>query len=481
MQWLESDTAVTITMGPFVLETDGYTPVTGLESALDHVTTGITLSTNGGSRSVRTGGFTATTDLGEGYYGVNILAADLGTEGRVRVEYNDATACLPVWENFMVVAAARYEAIVLGTGTLDVNVTAMAADTITASAVATNAIDTNAIQDGAIKAATFAADAITSTVLADNAITAAKLAANAITAAKVATDAIGSAQLAQAAADQVWSTTTRVLTANTNLNDPTAGDIAGAVWDESTTGHTGVGTFGEQLKTDVDAILADTGVIGADGSGLTALATAAALATVDTEVGNIQADLDNGTDGLGALKTLIETADAAIDGVQTDLSNGVDGLGALKALIDTVNTDLSNGTDGLGALKALIDTLTTNVATVDTEVGNIQTDLDNGVDGLGALKTLIDGLNDISGADVLTQVNAALNTSISELGVGAPTSTPTLRTGLMLLYMMARNKLVVQTSGTDALEVYNNAGTMIAKKLLTDASGDYTESEMETP
>ena len=40
-----------------------------------------------------------------------------------------------------------------------------------------------------------------------------------------------------------------------------------------------------------------------------------------------------------------------------DLSNATDGLGALKALIDTVNTDLSNGTDGLGALKALIDTL----------------------------------------------------------------------------------------------------------------------------
>jgi len=40
-----------------------------------------------------------------------------------------------------------------------------------------------------------------------------------------------------------------------------------------------------------------------------------------------------------------------------DLANGTDGLGALKALIDTVNTDLSNGTDGLGALKALIDAL----------------------------------------------------------------------------------------------------------------------------
>lgn len=39
---------------------------------------------------------------------------------------------------------------------------------------------------------------------------------------------------------------------------PTAGEVADAVWDEATAGHTTSGTFGEQLKTDVDAILADT-------------------------------------------------------------------------------------------------------------------------------------------------------------------------------------------------------------------------------
>lgn len=39
---------------------------------------------------------------------------------------------------------------------------------------------------------------------------------------------------------------------------PTAGEVADAVWDEATAGHTTAGTFGEQVKTDVDAILADT-------------------------------------------------------------------------------------------------------------------------------------------------------------------------------------------------------------------------------
>ena len=39
---------------------------------------------------------------------------------------------------------------------------------------------------------------------------------------------------------------------------PTAAQVADAVWDEATSGHTTSGTFGEQLKTDVDAILVDT-------------------------------------------------------------------------------------------------------------------------------------------------------------------------------------------------------------------------------
>lgn len=86
--------------------------------------------------------------------------------------------------------------------------------------------------------------------------------------------------------------------------------------------------------------------------------------------------------------------------------------------------------------------------------------------------------NDVSTADVLAQVNAALDTAISELGVGIPTDTPTIRTALILMYMGLRNKVVVQTSATDALEFYNDGGTIICKKLLTDDGSDYEEAEM---
>lgn len=90
----------------------------------------------------------------------------------------------------------------------------------------------------------------------------------AITAAAIAADAIGASELA---ADAV-------------------AEIADAVWDEATTGHVTAGTFGEQVKTDIDAILVDTAEIGAAGAGLTTLATAAALATVDTNVDAILVD-----------------------------------------------------------------------------------------------------------------------------------------------------------------------------------------------
>ncbi len=234
------------------------------------------------------------------------------------------------------------------------------------------------------------------------------------------------------------------------------------------------------LKTLIDTVNTDLSN-GTDG-----------LGALKTLIDTVNTDLSNGTDGLGALKTLIDTADTAIDVAVADLANGTDGLGALKTLIDTVNTDLSNGTDGLGALKTLIDTADTaiDVAVADlangtdglgalkTLIDTVNTDLSNGTDGLGALKTLIDALNDISTANVLTQVNTALDTAITELAVAVPSATPSLRNAAMLMYMALRNKLKVQTSGVDALEVHNDAGTLITKKLITDDGTDLTEAKM---
>lgn len=85
----------------------------------------------------------------------------------------------------------------------------------------------------------------------------------------------------------------------------------------------------------------------------------------------------------------------------------------------------------------------------------------------------------LTAAVVLTQVNTALDTAISELSQAAPTATPTMRTGLMLLYMALRNRLDVDTT-SNFKEVHNNAGTVICKKALTDDGSVYSEAEMES-
>ena len=92
-------------------------------------------------------------------------------------------------------------------------------------------------------------------------------------------DAAISTRSSHAAAD-VWSVATRVLTANTNLNDPTAAVIAAAVFDLATSGHVTAGTFGAQLKTVLDAVKAVTDAL-PDAGALSSLATAASIAALN--------------------------------------------------------------------------------------------------------------------------------------------------------------------------------------------------------
>ncbi|MDF1551917.1 MAG: hypothetical protein P1P84_02590 [Deferrisomatales bacterium] len=124
--------------------------------------------------------------------------------------------------------------------------------------------------------------------------------------------------------------------------------------------------------------------------------------------------------------------------------------------------------------------LSGSVGSVTGAVGSVAGNVDGLVSGtvagvtpasvadLGTVQTAdhtaaIAALNDLAAADVLTQVNAALDTAIAELGVEAPTATPSLRTGLMLMYMSLRNKRDT-TATLD--EIHNAAGTVVAKAVI---------------
>jgi hypothetical protein len=89
---------------------------------------------------------------------------------------------------------------------------------------------------------------------------------------------------------------------------PTAAEIADAVWDESTTGHTTSGTFGEQLKTDVDAILVDTGTT-LDGR----IPAALVSGRMDVSVGAMAANVLTATAINNDAITAAKIANGAID------------------------------------------------------------------------------------------------------------------------------------------------------------------------
>ena len=310
--WIKQSTARTIPVGPIVDSTDGATA----ETAFTVAQADIRLSKNGGAFA-QTNNVAGASHMENGYYGVPLDATDTNTLGELVVNIAEAGG-LQVWVRCMVVSASAWDFLfgstalpvnmtqILGTavsapataGILDVNIKNIDNDAASASGTvtfpnATLASTTN-ITAGTITTATtatnvttlngIAANVITAASINTGAITAAKFAAGAIDAAAVATGAIDADALAADAGTEigtaVWATAARTLTANTNLNDPTAAVIADAVWDEARAGHVAAGSYGEgvtSVQGNVTGSVAS--VSGAVGSVAAGGITAASIAT----------------------------------------------------------------------------------------------------------------------------------------------------------------------------------------------------------
>jgi len=94
---------------------------------------------------------------------------------------------------------------------------------------------------------------------------------------------------------------------------PSAASIADAVWDEATSGHASSGTFGEQVKTDIDAILADTNELQSDDIPGSLSTISGKIDTVDGIVDNILVDTGTTLDGkIDAIDDFVDTEVAAI-------------------------------------------------------------------------------------------------------------------------------------------------------------------------
>jgi hypothetical protein len=242
------------------------------------------------------------------------------------------------------------------------------------------------------------------------------IASNAITAASIASGAFTAAKFAAGALDAVWSTTTRLLTAGTNIvlakgtgitgfNDLSAAqvnaevDTALADYDGPTNAEMvartltaasyATATALQTVDDNVDAILVDTAEIGAAGAGLTAvpwnvswdaevqsevtdalnaydpptkaeldsavspLATAANLATVDTVVDAIKVTTDK-------LDTALEI-DGAVYRYTTNALEQAPTGGSAPSAAD-IRAEIDANSTQLAAIKAKTDSLTFTTA-----------------------------------------------------------------------------------------------------------------------
>jgi hypothetical protein len=195
------------------------------------------------------------------------------------------------------------------------------------------------------------------------------------------------------------------LSAIAALSIPTAGAIADAVWDEATTSHTTSGTFGEQVKTDVDAILADTN--------------------------ELQTDWANG----GRLDLLIDATLADTAELQTDWVNG----GRLDVILDA------------RASQTSVDDLPTNA-----ELATSQASADD------ATLAAMAALNNLSAA----QVNAEADTAISDAALATAANLATLA-GYVDTEVAAIKVVTDALTSAAATKLALSAGTIVTGNAIT--------------
>lgn len=371
--FLKQSTAYTFRMGPFLDETDGKTAETGLTISQADVR----LSKGGGNFAQKNESTSASHDE-IGYYIVLLDATDTATVGELLVAVHESGA-LPVFKTFQVVEEAIYDAIYGGSADLVTKVDAIDT-VVDAVKVVTDAISTNgsglsaipwnsswdaevqsevadglAAYDSPTKAEMDSAHSTTDGLIGavDTVVDAIKVVTDAISTngsglSAVPWNAAWDAEVQSECADALtaydaptkaeldsafteikggsWASTDTLeairdrgdaaWTTGGGGSAPSAAAIADAVWDEATSGHTSSGTFGEQVKTDIDAILLDTAEIGSAGAGLTAVPWNASWdAEVQSEVADALADYDPPTKAeMDAMWTTAATESYASDG-----------------------------------------------------------------------------------------------------------------------------------------------------------------------
>lgn len=130
MRYLRQNTAVRISVGPFLDKADGITPKTGLTATNEHITMIKDDDDNTACNLIIDANATASggdNDLvhisgdDAGYYDLELTAAQTNYLGRVLLSINYVTDHCPVFHEFVILPAQVYDSLVLGTDLLDAN------------------------------------------------------------------------------------------------------------------------------------------------------------------------------------------------------------------------------------------------------------------------------------------------------------------------------------------------------------------------
>ncbi|KKL13560.1 hypothetical protein LCGC14_2524550 [marine sediment metagenome] len=302
-QILRQSTAVDIRLGPFVDVGDGFTPETGVTLAAANEKA--VLKAAGAAVVTMAGAFAAVSGC-DGYYDYTASVGDLNTCGDVTFVMQEDATYLPVKCTFQVVEEEVYDdlfaASAVGylkpvTGGNDLDVTATGAAGIDWGNIEnpTTAVDLSGTDIQLVDTCTVNTDMVGT----NSALLAASAPANFGDLAITVTT--GLVNITQAAADKVWSTASRILTASTNFNDIAAGDV----WAVDATTQQTQGTFGQAIGDPI----ADTSTIwGLANTNLDATITSrhasgAAVASVSGNVdGNVTGSVGSiATGGIAAL------------------------------------------------------------------------------------------------------------------------------------------------------------------------------------
>jgi len=446
MRYLRNNTATRITVGPFLDKTDGVTPEVAITVTACKLTfmvdTGgvptlildVAPTASGGANDM-----VHVTNDDAGFYDLELAAADVNYFGRAMLAITDATVHCPVFHEFMIIPAVVYDAMFLGTDTLEVDVvqwlgTACATPTVagvpevdlTHVAGATTNVSALATNVDAILTDTGTAGVVNA-LIERNYIengTAQSGTANTIT---LAAGAASTNDLWVGQQISIYDGTGAGQTRGVlNYNGSTKALTVARNWKvnpDATSKYKIQLQFGPKVNNTLEVTVADAG------ADLTAIPWNPSW---DTEV---QSECVDALTAYGA------STHSAADTWAV----------ATRVLTAGTNIVLAKGTGVTGFN--------------DLSAAQVNTEADTALTDYGASTP----------TDVLTQVNAALDAAGTEL-TAIPTTTGTIRQKLNFVFQYFRNKKTV-TSTTEILKK-EDASTTLGTATVSDDGTTFTKGEM---